>query len=102
MRSRSASRSSPRPITTPPRSSARGNGLLVEPGASGGFAAAISRLLGDEDLRLGMARSAYALGRTMLWRRTVEASMAGFAGLNAPLLLGGGPAREPVQLAEAS
>ena len=78
------------------------NGLLVEPGASGGFAAAISRLLGDEDLRLGMARSAYALGRTMLWRRTVEASMAGFAGLNAPLLLGGGLAREPVQLAEAS
>jgi glycosyltransferase involved in cell wall biosynthesis len=78
------------------------NGLLVEAGASGGFAAAISRLLGDEDLRLGMARSAYALGRTMLWRRTVEESMAGFAGLNAPLLLGGGPARQPVQLAEAS
>lgn len=66
-----------------------GNGILAEPGASGAFAAAISRLLGDDELRLGMARNAYALGRTMLWRRTVEASMAGFAGVKAPLLLSG-------------
>lgn len=78
-----------------------GNGLLVEPGASGAFAAAVSRLLGDETLRLGMARRAYALSRTMLWRRNVEASLAGFAGLQAPLLWGNQRPRDAIGLAVA-
>ena len=57
------------------------NGVLVRAGAPGDFATAINRLLADDPLRSGMAHSAYALGRTMLWRRNVEATMAGFAGV---------------------
>jgi glycosyltransferase involved in cell wall biosynthesis len=56
------------------------NGMLVRAGAPGDFAGAINTLLGDDPLRQGMALSAYALGRTMLWRRNVEAAMAGFGG----------------------
>ena len=55
------------------------NGILVEAGHSAGFAAAISTLLGDPGLRRRMADNAYALGRSMLWPRTVEAAMAAFA-----------------------
>lgn len=78
------------------------NGVLVEPGAVGSFAAAISRLLGDNDLRLDMARNAYALGRSTLWPRTVEASMAGFAHLNAPFLLRTSRPSEAMPLAAAA
>lgn len=56
-----------------------GNGILAAPGEPAGFAAAVNRLFGDEELRLDMARSAYALGRAMIWRRNVEAAMAEFA-----------------------
>ena len=54
------------------------NGILVEAGHAEGFAAAISTLLGDSDLRRRMAGNAYALGRSMLWPRNVEAAMAAF------------------------
>ena len=64
-----------------------GNGILVEPGTPGPFAAAVTRLLSDDALRLDMAQNAYALGRTMLWRRNVEASLGGVAEIRAPLLL---------------
>ena len=64
-----------------------GNGLLVDPGSSGPLAGAIARLLGDDMLRRSMARNAYALGRTMLWQRNVETSLAGFAGIRAAALL---------------
>jgi glycosyltransferase involved in cell wall biosynthesis len=56
-----------------------GNGILVEPGASAAFAAGVCRLLDDAPLRQGMAQSAYAIGRSMLWRRNVETAMAAFA-----------------------
>jgi glycosyltransferase involved in cell wall biosynthesis len=93
-------------VSTPYRHAAEligpANGLLVEPGASGAFAAAIGRLLGDEALRFRMAHKAYALGRTMVWRRNVEDSMAGFAGWTAPLLLSGHPVRDRGAYAEAA
>lgn len=56
-----------------------GNGILAAPGEPATFAAAVNRLLGDEDLRRDMAKNAYALGRKMIWRRNVEAAMAEFA-----------------------
>lgn len=56
------------------------NGILVPPAAPADFAAAINTLLADDAKRQGIALSAYALGRTMLWRRNVEAAMAGFGG----------------------
>jgi glycosyltransferase involved in cell wall biosynthesis len=55
------------------------NGILARPGDSQGFAAAIGTLLGDDGLRQQMARSAYSLGRSMIWRRNVESAMAEFA-----------------------
>ena len=58
---------------------APGNGILAAPGDPANFATAVNRLLGDEELRRGMAKSAYALGRAMIWRSNVEAAMAEFA-----------------------
>lgn len=60
------------------------NGILAGPGEAGAFAGAVCRLLGDEQLRLAMAYNAYSQGRSMLWRRNVEASMAEFASCLAP------------------
>ena len=54
------------------------NGILVGPGESGAFATAVCTLLGDDQLRLEMAQYAYALGRSMVWRRNAEAAMAEF------------------------
>lgn len=55
------------------------NGILAAPGEPANFAAAVNRLLGDEEVRRDMARNAYVLGRAMIWRRNVEAAMAEFA-----------------------
>jgi len=60
------------------------NGIFANPGDAGAFAGAVCRLLGDEELRLAMAFNAYSRGRSMLWRRNVEASMAEFASCLAP------------------
>lgn len=57
------------------------NGILARAGAPSDFASAINTLLADDPLRHFMAHGAYALGRTMLWQRNVEAAMAGFAGV---------------------
>ena len=61
------------------------NGILAGPGEPDAFAAAVCTMLGDEPLRLRMAQSAYALGRTMVWRRNVEAAMAEFGACTAAL-----------------
>ncbi len=61
------------------------NGIIAGPGEPHAFAAAVCTMLGDEPLRLRMAQSAYALGRTMVWHRNVEAAMAEFAACTAPL-----------------
>jgi len=53
-----------------------GNGILAARGDPDAFAMALCKLLGDEQLRWQMAQRAYALGRTMVWRRNVEAAMA--------------------------
>ena len=54
------------------------NGLLVGVGDVDGFATAVKALLGDAPMRERMAQNAYALGRSMIWRRNVEAAMAEF------------------------
>jgi glycosyltransferase involved in cell wall biosynthesis len=78
-----------------------GNGMLVGPAEPVAFAEAIRTLLADEPLRRRMAQTAYALGRTMVWRRNVEAAMAEFAACTASMSRprraltrdGAGPAR---------
>jgi len=70
------------------------NGILAGPGDTAAFAAAVGGLLQDEARRHGMAKKAYALGRSMVWRRNAEAAMAEFAAcLHAP-------ATEPAAAAE--
>lgn len=61
------------------------NGILAGPGEPNAFATAVCTILGDEPLRQGMAKSAYALGRTMVWRRNVEAAIAEFGACIASL-----------------
>lgn len=76
-----------------------GNGVLAAPGEPAGFAAAVNRLLGDEGLRRDMAKSAYALGRSMIWRRNVEAAIAEFAACVAAAA--DAPIRPSLECAEA-
>lgn len=73
-----------------------GNGLLVQPGDAAGFAGAVTSLLGDDRVRRAMAEQAWALGRSMIWRRNVEASLAGFAALDAPLIAAPAARPQPV------
>lgn len=54
------------------------NGILAGPGETLAFAAAVCTLLANDGLRQRMAQCAYALGRSMIWRRNAEASMAEF------------------------
>jgi glycosyltransferase involved in cell wall biosynthesis len=51
------------------------HGVLVDFGDSAGFAREIDRLLADTEARLGLAKRAYARGRTMLWPRLAERAM---------------------------
>jgi glycosyltransferase involved in cell wall biosynthesis len=53
-------------------------GLLVDFGDSKGFAAAINGLLADPKRTLDLRRRCYRLGRTMIWPRLAEASLARF------------------------
>jgi glycosyltransferase involved in cell wall biosynthesis len=57
---------------------ADGGGRLVDFGDSAGFAKAVNDLLADVDATLTLRRRTYALGRTMIWRRLAEASLARF------------------------
>ena len=54
------------------------NGILAAPGYSLAFATAVCTLLADDGLRQKMAQCAYGLGRSMVWGRNAEASMAEF------------------------
>jgi glycosyltransferase involved in cell wall biosynthesis len=72
-----------KPVVSTPYVHARelfgnGNGRLVEFGDSAGFAAAIGGLLQDREAMLDLRRRCYALGRTMIWPRLAEASLARF------------------------
>ena len=55
---------------------ADGHGVLVDFGDVDGFAREISRLLYDDGDRAEVSARAYARGRTMIWPRLAEASMA--------------------------
>lgn len=55
---------------------ADGHGVLVDFGDVAGFAREISRLLYDDGDRAEVSRRAYARGRTMIWPRLAETSMA--------------------------
>nr|WP_239987564.1 glycosyltransferase family 4 protein [Sphingosinithalassobacter portus] len=52
------------------------HGVLVGFGDSGGFAREIRRLLTSDAARQSLSHRAYALGRTMLWSRFAERTMA--------------------------
>ena len=53
-------------------------GELVDFGDSAGFAAAINALLEDREGTEALRKRVYALGRTMIWPRLAEASLARF------------------------
>ena len=55
---------------------ADGHGVLVDFGDVDGFAREISRLLGDDAARNELSQRAYARGRTMIWPRLAETTMA--------------------------
>lgn len=57
---------------------AEGRGILVDPGSPVSMASAFIELLTDHDRREEMARRAYALGRSMVWRRVGAAYRALF------------------------
>jgi glycosyltransferase involved in cell wall biosynthesis len=57
---------------------ANDHGRLVDFNDSAGFAAAIIDLLSDEDACADLRERTYALGRTMIWPRLAEASLARF------------------------
>ena len=72
-----------KPVVSTPYVHARellgsGIGRLVEFGDSAGFAASIAGLLEDREAMLDLRRRSYALGRTMIWPRLAEASLARF------------------------
>ncbi|WP_415642053.1 glycosyltransferase [Sphingomonas antarctica] len=63
---------------------ADGVGELVPFGDSAAFADIISGLLSDPARMATLAARTYALGRTMIWPRLAEASLAAFSGLAGP------------------
>ena len=60
---------------------ADGHGVLVDFGDSAAFAREISALLTSDRNRLALSQRAYARGRTMLWQRLAERSMAEIAAM---------------------
>ena len=60
------------------------NGILADPGDASAFAAAVCALLADDGRRQDMAQCAYALGRSMIWSRNAEATMAEFVSCKRP------------------
>ena len=70
-------------------------GILADPGETLAFATAVCALLADDGRRQKMAQCAYALGRSMIWSRNAEASMAEFiACKRSPMLRRSGPPRQ--------
>jgi glycosyltransferase involved in cell wall biosynthesis len=72
-----------KPIVSTPYVHARelfadGSGRLVDFGDSAGFGSAINELLADAEATMTLRRRTYALGRTMIWPRLAEASLARF------------------------
>lgn len=72
-----------KPVVSTPYVHARellggGCGRLVDFGDSAGFATAIADLLKDEVGFMDLRKRTYALGRTMIWPRVVESSIARF------------------------
>jgi glycosyltransferase involved in cell wall biosynthesis len=72
-----------KPIVSTPYVHARellgtGMGHLVNFGDSAGFAAAINGLFANSEATLNLRKRTYALGRTMIWPRLAEASLARF------------------------
>jgi glycosyltransferase involved in cell wall biosynthesis len=72
-----------KPIVSTPYIHARellggGLGHLVDFGNITGFADAINALFADRDGQMRLRRGTYALGRTMIWPRLAEASLARF------------------------
>jgi glycosyltransferase involved in cell wall biosynthesis len=63
---------------------ADGVGELVPFGDTAALSAVISNLLSDPARMAKLSARTYALGRTMIWPRLAEASLAAFAGLKAP------------------
>ncbi len=55
------------------------HGVIVEPADRGALAEAVSSLLNDHRKRSAMSRRVYGRGRTMLWGRVVERSLAPLA-----------------------
>jgi len=53
-----------------------GTGLLVEPADAAALAAAALDLLNHDEKRIALGQAAYRRGRTMLWPRVVEQSLA--------------------------
>jgi glycosyltransferase involved in cell wall biosynthesis len=72
-----------KPVVSTPYIHARellsgGYGHLVNFADSAGFAAAINQILADNEETAALRRRTYALGRTMIWPRLAEASLARF------------------------
>ncbi|MBW8294470.1 hypothetical protein [Sphingopyxis sp.] len=72
-----------KPIVSTPYVQARkllasGLGRLVGFGDSAGFSSAINSLFADPNSLLAWCRRTYTLGRTMIWSRLAEASLARF------------------------
>ena len=70
-----------KPVVSTPYVHARellgdGTGVLVPPRDPAALAAAVGKLLADDDARTSMAARAYAAGREMLWPRAMERSVA--------------------------
>ncbi len=72
-----------------------GLGHLVAFGDSAGFAAAINGLLADQGTTMTLRKRTYALGRTMIWPRLAEASLARFEDVAARAKAKPSPIRPP-------
>ena len=71
------------------------HGRLVDFGDSAGFAGTIISLLSDPDALLALRERTYALGRTMIWPRLAEASIARFESIPYDRAMGAGTNKLP-------
>ncbi len=72
-----------------------GLGHLIDFGDSAGFAQAINGLFADPEGMMTMRKRTYALGRTMIWPRLAEASLARFEDVAARTRAKPSPIRPP-------
>ncbi len=89
-----------KPIVSTPYVHARelltdGLGHLVDFANSAGFARAVTAIFADEAAAMTMRRRTYALGRTMIWPRLAEASLARFEDVAARAKAKPSPIRPP-------